>query len=319
MQSLIFLLGFLTTTILAATSPPNGALVVGPNAQYKTLQSAITAASPGAKIFINPGTYHEQVHIPPEKKNLVIIGHSEKPNHYNGNRVTITQGLAQDKGKSNEHTATLRAWGDGLKVYNVNFVNSRGQGSQALALAANGNQMGFYGCQFRGFQDTVMSERGRHIFGKSLIVGATDFIFGMYGIAWFEECEIKVVKANLGYVTANGRDKASNPSYFVINNSEISGDAPPGSYYLGRPWREFSRVVVQHTKLGAVINKAGWHEWNKGDARTSNVYYGEYKNSGPGAVGPRVGFAKSLGNPVSMRSVLGGTDWVDSKYIRRED
>lgn len=198
--------------------------------------------------------------------------------------------------------------------------------------------MGFYGCQFKGFQDTVMSERGRHIFGKSLIVGATDFIFGMHGIAWFEECDIKVLNAQVGYVTgefldllllspawkmtanlqqANGRDKEDNPSYYVINNSEISGNAPAGAYFLGRPWRNFSRVVIQNTKLGAVINKAGWHDWNKGDARTDKVYYGEYKNSGLGAGGPRAGYVKALGSPVSMESILGGGEWIDTKYARR--
>jgi pectinesterase len=67
--------------------------------------------------------------------------------------------------------------------------------------------------------------------------------------------------------------------------------------------------------MGAVINKTGWHEWNKGDARTSNVSYGEYKNSGPGAGGPRASFAKTLGSPVSMGSILGGAGWVDKKYV----
>jgi pectinesterase len=201
MRSLILLSSLLITSVHATTSPPNGALIVGVNAQYKNLQSAVTAASPGKTIFIQPGTYNEQVYIPPEKKNLVIIGYSENGGSYNGNKVTITQSLAQDKGKDNEHTATLRAWGDGLKVYNVNFVNSRGQGSQALALAANGDRMGFYGCQFKGFQDTIMSERGMHFISKSLIVGATDFIFGQHGILWIEKSTIQVVNAQLGYVT----------------------------------------------------------------------------------------------------------------------
>jgi hypothetical protein len=51
------------------------------------------------------------------------------------------------------------------------------------------------------FQDTIMSQKGMHFMGKSLIVGATDFIFGQYGILWVEECDIKVVNALLGYVT----------------------------------------------------------------------------------------------------------------------
>jgi pectinesterase len=205
MRSFTLLFSLFVSIVLATTSPPSGALVVSSssNAKYKTLQSAVTAAASGATIFIEPGTYKEQVYIPTGKNNLVIIGYSEAGTSYTGNKVTITQGKAQDSsGKpNNDNTATLRAWGDGLKVYNVNFVNSRGQGSQALALSAYGDKLGFYGCQFKGFQDTVMSQKGMHFIGKSLIVGATDFIFGQLGVLWVEKSVIQVVSAGVGYVT----------------------------------------------------------------------------------------------------------------------
>jgi pectinesterase len=205
MRYLTPLLSLLTATVCANTSPPGGALVVGSSssAKYKTLQAAVTAASPGAKIFIEAGTYNEQVYIPVTKTNLVIIGSSASNDSYTSNTVTITQKLAQDSSNkpNNDGTATLRAWGDGLKVYNVNFVNTRGQGSQALALSAYGDRMGFYGCQFKGFQDTVMSQQGTHYIGRSLIVGATDFIFGQKGLLWIEKSVLQVVSANTGYVT----------------------------------------------------------------------------------------------------------------------
>jgi pectinesterase len=111
--------------------------------------------------------------------------------------------MAQDKqkNKNNDQTATLRAHGDNFKLYNVNVVNTRGKGSQALALSAYGDNQGYYGCQFKGFQDTILSEKGHHIFVKSLVQGATDFIFGMHGQAWFEKCDIRVVSAEKGFVT----------------------------------------------------------------------------------------------------------------------
>jgi parallel beta-helix repeat protein len=48
-----------------------------PNANYPTIQSAVTAASPGDHIVVCPGTYPEQVKIPAGKDNLTL--ESQKP------------------------------------------------------------------------------------------------------------------------------------------------------------------------------------------------------------------------------------------------
>jgi pectinesterase len=187
----------------AALSPPPGALVVGAGGQYRTIQSAVNAASPGKTIFIQPGTYDEQVFV--QKGNITIIGASSSTNSYNDNKVTITNNLSQDKGMKNDETGTLRAHGGDFKLYNVNLVNTRGRGSQALALSAYGNWQGYYGVQFRGFQDTVLSEQGHHYFANSLIEGATDFIFGMHAQSWFQNCSIRTTSA--GYITGKASPK----------------------------------------------------------------------------------------------------------------
>ena len=44
-----------------------------PNAEYPTIQSAVDAASPGAKIKVCRGTYVEQVTIPPGKDDLTLF------------------------------------------------------------------------------------------------------------------------------------------------------------------------------------------------------------------------------------------------------
>src|SRR5439155_6335513 len=72
-----------TTDSLIDPPSSSGNLVVGnnpatcPNAQYSTIQSAVTAASPGAHIMVCPGTYVEQVVIPTGKDNLTL--QSKKP------------------------------------------------------------------------------------------------------------------------------------------------------------------------------------------------------------------------------------------------
>jgi pectinesterase len=189
----------LLSVSLAGPSPPPGALIVGQGGQYSTIQSAVDAAGSGKTIFIQPGTYREQVFIQPNKNNLTLIGASSSPDSYSGNKVTITNNLAQDKGLNNDKTGTLRAHGNNLKFYNINLVNTRGKGSQALALSAYGDKQGYYGCQFKGFQDTVLSERGHHVFVHSMIEGATDFIFGQQATSWFEKCDIRVTAP--GFIT----------------------------------------------------------------------------------------------------------------------
>lgn len=129
------------------------------------------------------------------------------------------------------------------------------------------------------------------VYLRSYIDGATDFIFGQRARAWFGKCDIRVKGA--GYITANGRDSSSNPSYYIISDSNVAtasgSSVASGSVYLGRPWRNYSRVVVQNTQLSNIINGAGWLVWSSGSPNTGNVYYREFNNAGAGASGSRVG------------------------------
>ncbi|AEO66258.1 877d35ca-67d3-4e98-adf6-2076a6a27c09 [Thermothielavioides terrestris] len=312
-------------TRAARTSPPTGCLAVGGSAQYKTVQSAVNALSTSSTtaqcIFIYAGTYNEQVLIPQLKSSLTLYGQTADTSSYSSNTVTITNGLSQDDGLTNDETATLRAHTTNLKVYNINLVNTRGQGSQALALSAYADKQGYYGCQFKGFQDTVLAETGVQVYAKSYIEGATDFIFGQYAQAWFDGVDIRVLAASVGYITANGRDSSTNPSYYVINKSTVAAKTgatvKDGAYYLGRPWRDYARVVFQETSLSSVINPAGWSIWSTSSPQTDHVTFAEYGNSGDGAKGTRASFATKLSAPVSISTVLGSDyqSWVDTSYL----
>ncbi|KAJ8126474.1 hypothetical protein O1611_g7162 [Lasiodiplodia mahajangana] len=202
---------------------------------------------------------------------------------------------------------------------NVNIVNSYGKGSQAIALSAQADS-GYYGCQLYGFQDTLLANDGKQYYYRCLITGATDFIFGQKAQAWFEDCDIRVRNGGY-YITANGRDSSSNPSYYLFNNCDVAAatgeSVTSASYYLGRPWRTYSRVVFQSTSLSSVINGAGWHDWN-GDTDVANIYYAEYGNSGSGASGTRVSWSQKLSSAVSPTTVLGSGytsgGWYDASY-----
>lgn len=101
---------------------------------------------------------------------------------------------------SNDETATLRVKAANFKLYNVNVNNGYGQGSQAVALSAY-SESGYYGCQVTGFQDTLLSNQGYQLFARCLIQGATDFIFGQKASSRFEKCDLRVLKASIGYLT----------------------------------------------------------------------------------------------------------------------
>lgn len=330
MHSLLYLLS-LAATVLAEgrTSPPSGCLVVSKtptSGQYSTVQAAVNALSTSTSpqcIFIYQGTYNEQVHVPAQQAALTIYGYTPDISTYASNTVTITQRRSQDDVPNNDETATLRAWSTNFKVYNINLVNTRGKGSQALALSAQADRQGYYAVQFHGYQDTVLANKGTQIYATCLIVGATDFIFGQRALAWFQKSDIRVLDASgsIGYITAHGRDSASNPSFYVINDCNIaaaSGDlVKAGTYYLGRPWRNYARVKVQSTSITDVVNTAGWAVWNEEDPRIDNVYYAEYNNTGDGSKWQRPSWVRRVAEGVDISNILGRdwTSWVDRAYM----
>ncbi|KAF3083336.1 hypothetical protein TWF569_005800 [Orbilia oligospora] len=317
---------FLFAVALAAsrTSPPSGSLVVSKNpssGQYGTIQAAVNALSTTStsaqSIFIYQGTYNEQVKIPARKAVLSIYGYTTDTSSYSGNTVTITYSMGADIAGNNELSATVQSRSVGLKMYNIIVKNTRGKGVQALALSAYADKQGFYGCTFVGYQDTILANVGYQVYGKCYIEGATDFIFGQTARALFSQCVIRI--SGDGWVTANGRDSSSNPSYYLIDKSSIaaaSGYTGVGKSYLGRPWRNYARVVVQRTVLSNVINGAGWSQWSSSSPNTDHVSFQEYGNTGDGASGTRASFSSKLGGAVNPTSILDGdTSWVDLSYV----
>lgn len=125
-------------------------------------------------------------------------------------------------------------------------------------------------------------------------------------------------------ITAHGRED-EDESWYVFDHSTIAAldgeSVAAGAYWLGRPWREYARVVFQRTTITDVINPLGWRVWNADDPRTDHVYYGEFENTGDGAAGPdeRADFATALSAPVAIEEVLGsgyeGSAWFDASYF----
>lgn len=207
------LLGFLVTVAAALatsrTSAPSGCITVGSGGSYSTIQSAVdtlsTSSSTAQCLFIEPGTYSEQVLVSSRKAQLTIYGYTSDTSSYSSNEVTITGSLSQADGLSNDETATLRVKATNFKLYNVNVANTYGKGSQAVALSAYADS-GYYACAFTGYQDTLLAQTGYQLYAGCMIEGVTDFIFGQNAPAWFEDCDIRVLSASLGYITGKMGD-----------------------------------------------------------------------------------------------------------------
>ncbi|CAA7265485.1 unnamed protein product [Cyclocybe aegerita] len=321
-----FIFVVLVELALAAsrTSPPSGAIVVragtSTSGEYRTVASAVAALpndSSSRSIFIYPGTYNEQVYIT-RSGPLTIYGYTTNTDTYTANQVTIQAGVPASQAGSNDASGTLRIHKDNFKLYNVNVKNTYGQGSQAIAISQYGSKVGLYACGFYGYQDTLYANQGTQVYLKGYIEGATDFIFGRRGQAYFGGNTI-AVKAN-GWVTASGRESDDNGSYVFNQNSIVL--ASGASSYLGRPWGNYAKVIFKDTYVTAPLNKAMWSVWNTGDERTDHVLFAEYNTTGSGAAGAsRPSFATVLSasqaNAYTISSAVGSdyASWVDAAYL----
>uniref|UniRef100_A0AAV1TE27 Pectinesterase n=1 Tax=Peronospora matthiolae TaxID=2874970 RepID=A0AAV1TE27_9STRA len=319
----------------ARIEPPVGAIVVDPTGDPRYQGSCQTMNEAVARldltsdklqiIFIRPGLYEEQVVIPPLCGALVLQGATCDATSFNENQVTFTHAMSQKdvppevKWNRNALTSTVLFKAENVKVYNLNIANTAGPVGQAVAATVNGTNYGIYGCDFRGYQDTLLSNQGRQLYVKSRISGTVDFVFGMNAAAWYEQCDIDCI--GKGYITANGRSTEDSDSFYVFNRANVysSNSSLIGKTFLGRPWRLFSRVVFQNSWLGQVVNATGWAKWQ--DNSTDNVYFGEFNNSGPGAAtGARVNFSRQLTAAVDIKQLLGDNYatqwWVDLPYLQ---
>ncbi|KAI1120378.1 pectin lyase fold/virulence factor [Nemania abortiva] len=300
----------------ARTSAPSGCLSVKPGTTtsgwYQTLTAALNSlpGTASACIFLYSGTYNEQVVIQYGGP-LTIYGYTTNTGTYKENTVTITHTISSPQAGNLDASSTIQAKGSNFNMYNVNVANGYGAGAQAVALTANGNQQGYYGCQFDGYQDTLYAKAGYQYYSNCYIAGATDYIFGN-AAAWFGECTI-ASKAG-GAITANSRETATDTNWYVIDHSTItsvSGTTLSGNVYLGRPWRVLARVIYQYNTLTSVVAPAGWTTL----AADATPIFEEYQNTGDGSsTSSRV--YETVTSTAVTKSVLwpNGYSWIDTSY-----
>ena len=253
-------------------------------------------------IEIAPGIYREHLEVrtggltlrglPGRERDTVITGDL-------GAYEILEDGLK--RGTFRTHTVLIAA--DDVRLENLTIENTAGPGrlkGQAVALCAYADRLRFYRLRLIGQQDTLFTGplpereiepggfRGpvehfprtlcRMYFEECYIEGNIDFIFGG-ACAWFERCGIFCRDSGQGsvpaaYVTAPSTPKGQ-PFGYVLNRCRLISDCPPGSCYLGRPWRDDARCVYLRCSFGAHIRGELWDDWGKPGAR-ENCFFAVY-------------------------------------------
>jgi pectinesterase len=278
----------LTATALAqdvhVKVDPRGGGGITSTDNFATIQQALDHApqAPNGRIFIHiaPGTYHERINVTRLRPRVTLLGEGKGPED-----VVISAAQFAKQAGGTYFTETAQVNGDGFEADNVTFENTAGPVGQAVAIVVRSDRAIFKHCRFLGDQDTLFADFGRQYYTDSFVAGGVDFIFGN-ATAVFDHSVISQIRN--AQITAQSRTAPEQTTGYVIDHSKITHDPLPSSgktpgtgFGLGRPWREYSRVVIMNTELPESLNPAGWSAWGRTDG-DPKAFYAEYNNSGPG-------------------------------------
>jgi pectinesterase len=250
-------------------------------AEYTSIQSAINATKsfPDKRITIHikNGVYNEKVCIYSWNNKLTLKGESAENTivTFNDHFDKINRGR-----NSTFHTYTLKVESNDVIIQNLTVENTAGKVGQAVALHVEGDRCQIVNCHIKGNQDTayLAGEGSRQYFMNCFIEGTTDFIFGEATVI-FEACEIHS-KSN-SYITA-----ASTPEHikygFIFMKCRLTASQNVEDVLLGRPWRDFARVVFLNCEMSSHIAPQGWSNWSNTN-RDQTAFYAEYGNTGKGS------------------------------------
>ena len=281
---------------------------------FPTIQMAMDhAPDPGRDgrlyLHIAPGIYRERVWVARRRARTTFLGTGHDPSD-----VVITAGKNASASGGTFFTQTVEVTADEFQADNITFENSAGNTGQALAIAVSSDRAVFKHCRFLGDQDTLFADYGRQYYVDSYISGGVDFIFGN-AQAVIDRSEIHILRP--GYLTAQSRTTASQPMGYVITHSRVTAaDLGGRTFFLGRPWRAFARVIFMETELPASLDPLGWKDWKSNAPVPADVFFAEFRNTGPGSAGTRVPWAQELSPAQAAafqpRHFLKGADNWDS-------
>ncbi|OMO98093.1 Pectinesterase, catalytic [Corchorus olitorius] len=292
---------------------------------FRTVQAALDAAAKRKRmtrfiIYVKRGIYKENIEVVNTNSNIMLIGDGMK-------RTIITSNRSVKSGYTTYSSATAGIDAPGFIARDITFSNTAGPAKgQAVAVRSASDLSVFYHCAIQGFQDTLMVHSQRQFYRECYIYGTIDIIFGN-AAAVLQNCSIfarRPIKGQANMITAQGRGDPYQNTGIAIHNSRIlaANDLKPVvrafKTYLGRPWQKYSRTVVLQTYIDGLVSPAGWSKWGDSNFALDTLYYGEYKNYGPGSStrwrvkwpGFHVITSPNVASRFTVDSLIAGRSWL---------
>ncbi len=241
----------------------------------EALEACLAVQDSETLIYIKSGTYREKIHIDSILSNVCLLGESAEHTIISYGDYAALNDMGTFK------TYTMKITGDDITLENLTVENTAGfTAGQAVALHVEGDRFKAISCRIIGNQDTLYAsgKNSRQYYGECLIEGSTDFVFGS-ATAIFDHCTILSKKNS--YITAANTPEGKSFGY-VFRNCDLTAAPGIDKVYLGRPWRDFARVVYICCRMGEHIAPEGWHNWSKPE-REKTAFYAEYACTGPGS------------------------------------
>lgn len=268
---------------------------------------ALPADASQARIRLAPGVYREKVELRRPHTTLQGSGAGETILAWDDGATDIHPD-GQKRGTFRSYTLLVLA--DGCSVRGMTIRNDAGQrpdSGQCIALFVDGDGFICEDCELLSTQDTLFTaplplkevipggflgptqhhprKAQRQIYLRCVIKGDVDFIFGG-AAAWFEDCDIVCIprpgRSPGGYATAASTPEGQKYGYVFHRCRFTAENVPDGSFYLGRPWREYAKTVLLDCHIGPHICPEGWNDWGKADFPRTG-FYAEHGCSGPGS------------------------------------
>jgi pectinesterase len=273
---------------------------------FNSIQQAVDSIPAGTPetIYIKKGIYKERVEV--RKNNISFVGESTDDTIITESyyaRMIMPDGSKRGTFRS----YTFFVYADNFTASNLTFENAAGFGDefgQAIAVYAEGDNITFKNCKILGHQDTLftgplpMKEKQpggftgptidgirrvvHQLYEDCYIAGEIDFIFGS-ATAYFKNCTLFALNRNQeinAFYTAPSTYEGQAFGY-VFESCTFTGNCPPKSVALSRPWRIHAKTVLLNCSYSDQIIDEGFTDWNKSESHET-VYYAEYNGHGEG-------------------------------------
>ncbi|KAH0979192.1 hypothetical protein GBA52_006369 [Prunus armeniaca] len=218
-----------------------------------------------------------------------------------GNYKTIKEALLpRRRGEGEQEMASL--------LVAITFRNTAGpENHQAVALRSGADLSVFYRCGFEGYQDTLYVHSQRQFYKECYVYGTVDFIFGNAAVV-LQNCHDLCKKAHersKNTITAQGRTDPNQNTGISIHDSRVMAGSD-------------LKPVLSSVKTYL----AGWLEWD-GNFALKTLYYGEYKNTGPGSStsgrvnwgGYHVITSSSEASKFTVGNFIAGSSWLPATNV----